>query len=516
MSELAHHWATATTAVDLVKAVTYARMAGERALAELAPDEGLRWFGQALELQSQQAEADPSERCELLIGLGAAQRQTGIAAYRETLLEASRIASELKDADLAARAALANHRGTTGSSTFGEVDRERIEAIERALELDDPPDAARRARLLALQAQELGWDPDFARRRALADESIALARSAGDRRALADVLQPAFHGIWSAETLELRSTLAEEQRGLAAELHDPAVERKALELTCHVCAEQGEVERALAGLERRREFAAELGQPTLRWLATYERAGMELLRGHLVLGERLAEEAFQIGQESQPTDAVQVYGGQLFFIRRAQGRVNEVIELYEQAASAHPGVAAWRAGLAVSLCWLDRRDEANSILDEAASDAFEHVAPAVTMLATLALYADAASHTRNVKAAKGLSKRMEPFSEQVIWLALMGYGHVRLWLGLLASVLGEHEQADAYLTFACEFHEANDLPLWAARGQLGWAEALAARGDPSAARDHAARALELSREYGYGAFEPRAGALLETESAAGT
>ena len=57
--------------------------------------------------------------------------------------------------------------------------------------------------------------------------------------------------------------------------------------------------------------------------------------------------------------------------------------------------------------------------------------------------------------------------------------------------------------------------LWTARGQLGWAEALAARGDPAAARDHAARALELSREHGYGAFEPRAAALVETESAAG-
>ena len=53
------------------------------------------------------------------------------------------------------------------------------------------------------------------------------------------------------------------------------------------------------------------------------------------------------------------------------------------------------------------------------------------------------------------------------------------------------------------------MPLWIARGQLGWANAIVARGD-------AAGALELSREHGYGAFEPRAAALLETESAAGT
>jgi tetratricopeptide (TPR) repeat protein len=90
-----------------------------------------------------------------------------------------------------------------------------------------------------------------------------------------------------------------------------------------------------------------------------------------------------------------------------------------------------------------------------------------------------------------------------------------MWLGLLAARLGEHQQADEHLKFACDFHEANDTPLSAARGQLGWAEALAARGDAGAAREHAARALELSREHGYGLFEPRAVALIETGLAAG-
>ena len=59
------------------------------------------------------------------------------------------------------------------------------------------------------------------------------------------------------------------------------------------------------------------------------------------------------------------------------------------------------------------------------------------------------------------------------------------------------------------------MTLWTARGHLGWAESLAERGDTDGAREHATHALELSRENGYGAFEPRAAALVETESAAG-
>ena len=507
LSELALHWRLAAVSVDRAKAADYALRAGQRALDSLAPTEAVKLFTDAVELMG---DVDSDERCEVLIGLGTAQRQTGDPAHRETLLEASRIASTLRNGDLAARAAWANHRGTSGSGTYGEVDQARIAAIERALELDDPPDPGRRARLLALQSQELSWDPDFASRRALADEAIALARGVADKRALADVLLTAHRGIWNAETLELRSALCEELAGLAAELRDPAVDVGVQEHLTQLHAERGELAHAHTAVERWRGFADELGQPTPRWVSTYMLAGLELLHGRLAVGERLAAQASQIGQESVPTDAAQVYGGQLGFIRRYQGRASELIEGQEQAVRAHPGIVAWRAGLAVSLCWLDRHSEASAILDDAAGDRFDHVAPVLTMLGTLALYADAAAQTRHTRAAEALYERMEPFSAQLVWMTVQGYGHVRLWLGLLADVLGAHEQTDQHLRFALEFHETNDVPLWAARGHLGWADALAVRGDAAGAREHATRALELSREHGYGAFEPRAAALVET------
>jgi hypothetical protein len=131
------------------------------------------------------------------------------------------------------------------------------------------------------------------------------------------------------------------------------------------------------------------------------------------------------------------------------------------------------------------------------------------------LYADAAAQTGDREVAAILYDLIQPWADQVDWNTLFGAGHTRLYLGLLASVLPEHGQSDEHLQFACEFHEANDMPLWTARGHLGWAEALAERGDTDGAREHATRALELSREHGYGAFEPRATALVETESATG-
>jgi DNA-binding SARP family transcriptional activator len=510
--ELAHHWTKATAAVDLHKAATYARMAGERALAELAPDEAERWFSQALELQGQETEADPTERCELLIGLGEAQRQSGDAAYRETLLEASRIACALGDAELAASAALANNRGN--SSVVGELDVERMAAIERALELDDPPQAARRARLLALEAIELTWDPDFARRTALADEAVSLARGAGNPRTLAEVIHLAIFAYWSAETLELRAALTGELSRCASSLPDPALHFWVHSDGCQVLIERGDFARARAVLERERQIAEELGQPMLKWVATSVRAGWALLHGDLTGAEPLVERSFQIGQEGGQPDAVFFYGGLLAHIRTFQGRGQEIVAMLEQSVSAYPAIAAWKAALAQILGWLGRGAESAAILEDAASDRFEHVSPSPARSTALVLYAEAAVLTGNAGAAAILYELIEPWAEQIVWNGSTGYGHARMWLGLLAAVIRRREQAEQHLQFSCEFHKANEMPLWEARGHLGWAQALADGGEAGPAREHAARALDLSRANGYGLFVEPAAALLEAEPAA--
>ena len=141
--------------------------------------------------------------------------------------------------------------------------------------------------------------------------------------------------------------------------------------------------------------------------------------------------------------------------------------MIEQTANASPGVVGLRAGLAWTLCWLDRRAEAAAILKQAASDRFEHVLPASDELAALVLYADAAVQTGDVDASSILHERIEPFADQIDWNGATSWGHARMYLGLLAGVLGKHEQADQHLAFVCEFQEANGMLLSAARAQLG-------------------------------------------------
>ena len=263
-----------------------------------------------------------------------------------------------------------------------------------------------------------------------------------------------------------------------------------------------------------RGLAAELGQPTLNWFVAFQTAALKLVHGDLSAGERLAERALRVGQEAGQPDAVLFYGIQLFYLRVFQGRGQEIIAMLEQSVEANPAIPALRAGLAASLCWLDRRGEAAVMLERAASNRFEHVRPGSGDLTALVLYADAAALTGDHDVAAILYDLIQPWADQVDWTGVSGYGHARLYLGLLASVLGEHDRAVEHLAFACGFQEANDMPLWTARGHLGWAEALARRGDAVGAREHATRALELSREHGYGLFHRCAEALLAAQSPA--
>ena len=93
------HWRLATAPGRQRQGGGVRPRAGQQALDRLAPAEAAKLFADAVELLGEGATA---ERCRALIGLGEAQRLTGEAAYRETLLEASRIASTLGDAELAA------------------------------------------------------------------------------------------------------------------------------------------------------------------------------------------------------------------------------------------------------------------------------------------------------------------------------------------------------------------------------------------------------------------------------
>ena len=93
VGELARHWSAAPTGRP-AKALDYSRRAADAALAALAPGDALGYYTQALDLYARSDDPDPMLGIDLAIGLGTAQRQTGDAAFRDTLLDAARRAAD--------------------------------------------------------------------------------------------------------------------------------------------------------------------------------------------------------------------------------------------------------------------------------------------------------------------------------------------------------------------------------------------------------------------------------------
>jgi class 3 adenylate cyclase/tetratricopeptide (TPR) repeat protein len=514
VTDLARHWSAASVPVEGGKAIAYSLKAGERALAELAPDEGVRWFSQALELLGKDPEADPGERCEALIKLGEAQRQAGEPAFRETLLEAAGIAEGLGDSERMAQAALANNRGFP--SVFGEVDQERIAVLERAVELDRLANPARCARLLSLEAMELQFDPDHERGRALAEEALALAREAADERTLALVLHDYFQAIWSADTLERRREVAAELEELAARLDDPMVEVAALVSAFYVASETWRLGNAREAIERLLALTERLGQPGQRWQALRCAACLALSHGDLERAEALAEEAAEVGAAAGEPDAVMIYAGQISVVRMEQGRSDEVIDLLEQTAEATPGIPAFWAALAAALAELGRGAEAAEILRRWAADRFARVPRDHVLTTTLALYARAATVARVREGADALYDLLLPWRDQMVFNGAVVSGSVELYLGGLAATLGRHEVADEHFAAASAVHEREGVRGWEARNQIDWARSLLDRGRGQEARERAERAAALAAENGYGTVGEQAAALLKVADRAGT
>ena len=510
VAELANHWAAATTSVDPAKALDYTIRAGRRAIDMLAPDEAMRWFTQALDLHDQAEEEHSRQRCEILIGLGEAQRLTGDYDYRQTLLDAGAIAWELRDASLLTASAIANNRGFMGA--VGMVDAEVIEVLERALELIDEDDLRRRATLLSLLSLERVWDGNLARREEIAAEAIDLARRSGNDHTLAWCLWRVFNPISVPASLEERRRQMDEFHELAEKVGDPIMRVWAAIYNTTPAMEMGERDRFEEALERNVTLAEEIGQPVPRWAARWIGALKEFADGNIARSEELVEEAAQVASDGGQPDALTFYVGQLQFIRWAQDDLADLEELITSAMEDNPALVTFRALLALAHCDAGRIDEARQLLDPVAEDDFRMVNRDMAWSTTMIQFADVAAETGSADAAETLYSELEPWGDQFPCISITLWMPIAHYLGRLAETLGRHEDADRHFARALELEEDFRAPLFVAATRLAWGQALTERGEHTRGRKLLEEALAAGRELEIPRVEGRAAGLLEVPS----
>jgi hypothetical protein len=510
---LALHYARASAPAALTrKAVAYAARAGAHALAQLAHDEAAGYYRQALELLDVgEGAVDESQRLELLIAFGEAQKRAGDLTYRGTLLDAARLAESEGDAPSLARAALANSRGHL-PSWIGGVDGERVRALEAALAAVGRDDSPTRAGLLAILALELTFAPDRHRCRELSDEALAIARRLDDPHTLSRVLLARYIAIMSPDTLRECLANSEELLRVVAAVQDPATMCRAYTLRYRLLMDAGEVTEADRLLDPGDRLAAELGQPALRWSVTYvPRAGRALIAGDLDGAERLAREGRELGRAVGP-DAEWCYATQLSLIRVEQDRLDEAESLVAGALStlaAGQGRVPFLESLLAVVSWgLGRDEAATSILDRLTSDP-----PPLDLywITAVAHWAVAAACLGDVGQCQRLYEMLQPYSERAVSYILFPTPSVAHHLGLLATTLGRFDDAQGHFRSAAEIHVRLASPVYLARTRLEWARMLLARHGPydaEQARGLLSQAVATARAHGLANTERRAVALL--------
>jgi tetratricopeptide (TPR) repeat protein len=505
--ELARHFLLATTPSDATKAITYAKRAGNAAVKALAPDDAVRYFSQALELCSQAPGVEPSLRLGLLVDLGTAQRQAGIAQSRETLLEAARGARALGDTERLVAAALANSR--TYFSTLGQVDADKVEVLEAALDALPETDSPERARLLATLCSELLYGSSLEQRLALAEEAKTMARRLGDDATLLHVR--ARCQIATDTPSRLNTLLAEETESvtLADDLDDPLNRLYAANIGCFAFR-AGQFELSDEHLAAAHSLAARLQQPALVWWATIGSAARALSLGDVARAEELATAALEVGTSSGQRDAFGFYGVQLMAIRIRQGRLGEVEPLIAEAAEQNPAIPAFTAALAVSR--LEAGDDAGAreLLDRAAAGSFSFPEDNA-WFDVIFNYGRVVIELGLGDYAAALFEQLAPFHDQVPHNGTIPYEPVAMLLGALATVLGRYEDAEMYFAEAEELNTRGGMRFADAHTKMLWGRMLRQRGgrsDDARARALLVEAIGIATGQGYAAIERRATAEL--------
>jgi len=453
---------------------------------------------------------------ELAAALGGLDPETSHAlwlASRGLPGVAERLARELDGADGAdpvVRLALT----ATATTLFLTVDTTLVRLLEAAA--DRARDDATRARVLARLARELLGDTTAAaRRRALADEALLLARRAGDPGALADVLDARLHALWDQRGAEDRLAAGSEIIDLARVAGDGERERHGMFWRFMALMELGRVAEAESALAAFAHEAAAAGDAEGAVLVTARHGMLAILRGRfdeaLRLAADVAEEARRVGLPDATAITFTLKG--LVAIERGASAADEEWwrgspDRVLASARERPGHLLEATGARL-LVVAGRLDEAAAELERSLTRALGCSGPRwLGAMADLAFVASAAGDAR---AAARLYEAMLPYRGRLVVYggAAATWGPVSHYLGALAATMGETPEAVRHFGDAIEFEERIGALPFLAHSLAGLAGALAGSGDAGQAgraADCLGRARDLARRLGMTALLRRLGA----------
>lgn len=446
---------------------------------------------------------------DLTIGLGTAQRQTGDAGFRGTLLDAARRADELGDTDRLVAAALANDRGFY--SAVGAIDGDKVAVLERAAELV-APGTAERALVLATLCSELAYGSSLDRRRTLADEAIAIARDLDDDGVVVRVLNHVHVALQVPSLLVESVERTTEALERAERLGDPVQVLWAAHWRATDAARSGDADEMRRCIARHGAMAERLDQPELTWEHTFLSAVEAQFDGDPDRAEALASEALRIGTECGQPDAATIFGAQYIVSSGQKGTMHELAPLIEEMAATAPDISRWLFASLLAKAHVegDRLEPARELLQEFADADFALPLDQIWMTGMVD-FAEAAAELGDPALAGPLLDRLVPWDGQVPATGGSVLAPVSHYLGALAAVVGRVEEAEAWFESAASLAERTGARFFLAQTRLRWGALLASRGavgDGARARRLLEDARDAASVHGYATVLRRAEAAL--------
>jgi DNA-binding SARP family transcriptional activator/tetratricopeptide (TPR) repeat protein len=496
---LAYHFAQAAADGQGVKAADYALAAGRSAIARLGYEEAAAHYERGLEALTLTKRPDDERRRELLLALGEAHWDAGeLDKARRACRQAADLAEQLGDATALARAAL-GFCGPYRVEVPVVVPRP-VALLERALDALDEDDSTLRAQLLGRLAAARAFAGDQDRSPALAGRALQMARRVADKATLADVLASSLWATHGPDVLHESVALAEELGRVAGEVGDGRLQALAHERLLDHLLELGDidgVERELQALQR---LADERRERYVHWVLMVLRANHAHLQGRLDDCEALARDALAHRFEAHDESAAQIFGVQMFFIRSAQGRLDEVVEVIEGLAAQYPGLANWRCGLAHIYALVKRSAQARQALEALASDDFGDLPRDGSWLSNLSALSEAVVLLGDASRARLLYKLLLPYADRcAVTFGLLCHGSTSRPLGLLAATLSRYEDAERHFEQAIKMNVQIRAPLWIVTTQRDYARMLLSRnraGDNDKALELLKQALATADQLG--------------------
>jgi class 3 adenylate cyclase len=318
---IAHHYTEAGLAAQ---AIPFWLRAGERALQRWANLEaidhlkkGLELLGPGIDLRERNLPANDAQRYSLLVSLGEAQFQAGeFLGARGTLVRAADVAQSLGSIEGTVRAALQLVRM---AHDVGLAAPETVRLLEDALQKLGTEDSSLKARALGGLARYLGATGERQQLRLYAPQAEAMSRRLGDPELIAYSLLGTFYALMEPEHAEQRLAIATELLQMAKAANGTTEIALALFWRGFCLLELGEMAAADAEFDGWRRWAEETNQPFYYSMSVVLAATRALMHGRFEEGERLAQQAFAIGQRLQLEAAPGVFGLQMFVLRREQG-----------------------------------------------------------------------------------------------------------------------------------------------------------------------------------------------------